>query len=195
LALAVAQEPDLEVVGEAGTAEHALALAAQLAPDLAVLDMLLPDLSGLSLASELVNRHPAMRILGLSVVDEPGLVADLLRAGASGHALKTQPTSEIVEAIRHALAGLRYLAPTMSRDAVDAALHGNGTRPLAQLTRREREVFELLIRGFSNHEIASQLFISRRTVEAHRQRIAKKLSAHSVVELQRIAARYGGLAP
>lgn len=110
-----------------------------------------------------------------------------------GFALKTQTTQEIIEAIRQVLGGLRYLPPTVSRDAVEAEL-GRPSAPLERLTRREREVFELLIRGNSNDEVATRLFIARRTVETHRQRIMKKLSAHSIVQMQRIAARHGGLA-
>jgi DNA-binding NarL/FixJ family response regulator len=117
----------------------------------------------------------------------------MLRAGAAGYALKTQVATEIIEAIRHALAGIRYLPPQVSQDAVDSELARAQDGPLNRMTRREREVFELVIRGFSNDEIASRLYIARRTVETHRQRIIKKLSAHSVAEMQRLAARYGGL--
>jgi len=128
-----------------------------------------------------------------SVIDEPGLIADMLRAGASGYALKTQAVEDIVAAIRQVAGGVRYLPPTVSRDAIDVELACEGELPLGRLTRREREIFELLIRGYSNAEIAGQLFIAQRTVETHRQRIIKKLSARSIFELQRIAARYGGL--
>ena len=117
----------------------------------------------------------------------------LLRAHACGYALKTQPVSEIIEAIHQVIGGLRYLPPTVSSDAVDAELSGGRDAPLQRLTKREREIFELLIRGNSNDEIAIRLFIARRTVETHRQRIMNKLSSHSIVQMQRIAARHGGL--
>ena len=132
-------------------------------------------------------------MLGLSVIDEPGLIADMFRAHACGFALKTQPVMEIVDAIRQVLGGIRYLAPSVSRDAVQAELESNAMRPLQRLTKREREVFELLIRGYSNEDIANRLFIARRTVETHRQHIMNKLSAHSIVQMQRVSARYGGL--
>ncbi len=195
LAAVLQREPDLAVIGEAGDAPRALELARRFELDAAVIDLLLPEMSGISLASELLDLQPRCKILGLSAVDEPGLIADMLRARACGYALKTQSSAEIVEALRQVLGGLRYLPPGISRDAIDAELARTALDPLQRLTRREREVFELLIRGHTNDEIAIRLIISRRTVETHRQRIIKKLSAHSIAEMQRIAARYGGLAP
>jgi two-component system, NarL family, nitrate/nitrite response regulator NarL len=193
LAAALRQEVDLEVAGEAGNAVQALELAHTLEIDVAILDVLIPGVSGISIAAEILDLQPQCRVFGLSVIDEPGLVADMLRAGASGYACKTQQTDEIIDGIRQILGGIRYLPPGISHDAVDAELARAVDQPLARLTRREREVFELVIRGHSNDEIAGRLFIARRTVETHRQRIMNKLSAHSIAELQRLAARYGGL--
>jgi DNA-binding NarL/FixJ family response regulator len=193
LAAVIRREPDLNVIGEAENAEHALDLARRFELDVAVVDILMPGMSGISLTSELLKLQPRCKILGLSVIDEPGLIADMLRARACGFALKNQPPSEVVEAIRQVLGGLRYLPPGVSRDAIDLELARTARDPLQRLTPREREVFELLIRGHSNDEIAIQLFISRRTAETHRQRISKKLSAHSIAQLQWLAARHGGL--
>jgi len=158
-----------------------------------VLDIMMPGVSGITLAAEFHEVNPDCVILGLSVIDDPGLIADMLRASAAGYALKTQPVGEIVQAIRDVLGGVRHLPPRVSRDAVQAELEGPGSRPLQRLTRREREIFELLIRGHSNDSIATKLFIARRTVETHRHRIMNKLSAHSIVQMQRLAARYGDL--
>jgi len=185
-------EADLEVVGEAGSAAEAVELANRVALDVIVVDLLMPTVSGISLTSQLFEIQPQCRVLGLSVIDEPGLIADMLRAHACGFALKTQPPTEIIDAIRQVLGGLRYLPPAVSRDAVDAELAGTRLHPFQRLTPREREVFELLIRGLSNDEIAIKLDIVRRTVETHRQRIMNKLSAHSVAQMQRIAALHGG---
>jgi DNA-binding NarL/FixJ family response regulator len=195
LTVALRYAPDLEVIGEAGDAVSAIELARRCELDVAVVDLLLPGMSGISLASELHAVQPRCKVLGLSVIDDPCLIADMLRARACGFALKTQSTLEIIEAIRQVLGGLRYLPPGVSRDAVELELARTERNPLHHLTRREREVFELLIRGHTNDEIAMQLVISRRTVETHRQRIGKKLSAHSVIQMQRIAARHGGLHP
>jgi DNA-binding NarL/FixJ family response regulator len=194
LAIALQREADLDVVGEASDAVSALDLVRTLELDLAVVDVLMPAMSGISLATEIFELQPRCKILGLSVIDDPGLIADMLRAHACGFALKTQPINEIVDAIRQTLGGLRYLPPGISHDAVEVELARTGEDPLQRLTRREREVFELLIRGQTNEEIATRLFISRRTVETHRQRVIKKLSAHSILQMQWIATRHGGLA-
>ncbi len=193
LLVALRREEDFEIVGEAGSAAEALGLARQVEIDIAVIDILMPTTSGISLASELFELQPKCRVLGLSVIDDPGLVADMLRAHACGFASKTQPVVDVIDALRQVLGGLRYLAPGISRDAVEAELATTPNQPLHRMTRREREVFELLIRGHTNDEIATQCFITRRTVETHRQRIMKKLSARSILELQRIAARHGGM--
>lgn len=192
LAIALHRESDLEVVGEASNATEALELANRVALDAAVVDILLPRTSGISLTSDLFERQPRCKVLGLSVIDDPGVIADMLRARACGFAVKTQPVAEIVDALRQVLGGLRYLPPGVSLDAVDRELAGPKTQPLRRLTRRERDVFELLIRGNSNDEIATKLSIARRTVETHRQRVTNKLSARSIAEMQRIAAIHGG---
>ena len=119
------------------------------------------------------------------------MVAAMLHAGASGYALKTQPAEEIAEAIRVTRSGTRYLAPGIDHQAVHAILDRSDRPQRQQLTQREREVFELLIRGRTNEEIASSLFISRRTVETHRLRITRKLATRSIVEMIRIAAQHG----
>jgi DNA-binding NarL/FixJ family response regulator len=195
LLAALARESDFDVVGEASEASEALELARRIQVDVAVVDILMPTTSGISLTAELFELQPRCRVLGLSVIDDVGLIADMLRAHACGFASKTQSIADVVDAIRQVLGGLRYLPPRVSRDAIDAALAESPSRPLERLTRREREVFELLIRGCSNDEVATQLYIATRTVETHRQRIMHKLSAHSIVQMQRIAARHGGLGP
>jgi DNA-binding NarL/FixJ family response regulator len=193
LLVALRREDDFDIVGEAGSAVEALAIAREVTIDIAVIDILMPTTSGISLTSELFEIQPTCRVLGLSVIDDPGLVADMLRAHACGFASKTQPVLEVIDALRQVLGGLRYLPPSVSRDAVEAELADTPGHPLQRMTRREREVFELLIRGHSNDEIATLLFITRRTVETHRQRIMNKLSARSILEMQRIAARHGGM--
>ena len=184
LAVALRRELDLAVLGEAEGAGSALELARRFELDLAVMDVLMPEMSGISLASELFELQPRCKILGLSVIDDPGLIADMLRARACGYALKTQPIAEIVEAIRLVLGGLRYLPPSVSRDAVNAELARTVQDPLQRLTRREREVFEQLIRGHTNDEIATSLFVTSSTVEFHMTKILRKTGATSRRELR-----------
>jgi len=193
LATAIRGTMDLEVAGDAGNANDAIELVSTLVIDLVIVDILMPTMSGISLAAEIYDRRPDCKILGLSVIDEPGLIADMLRAHASGYALKTQGVDEILDAIRQVLGGIRYLPPSVSRDAIEELLDSPPHKSLDRLTRREREIFELVIRGRSSDEIATELSISRRTVETHRQRVMRKLSAHSLAQMQRIAARHGGL--
>ena len=193
LVASLRSEPDLHVVGEACTAEQALALVRSSHVDVAIIDVLMPGVSGITLAHDLRDAAPSCLVIGLSSIDEPGLIADMLRAGAHGYVLKTQPREELVEAIRHVAGGVRYLPPMVSREHVERELATETQEPLGRLTKREREIFELLIRGYSNGDIAARLFISLRTVETHRQRITKKLSARAVTQLQRLAARQGGL--
>ena len=193
LAVALTRGADLDLVGEAGNAEEARELARATPIDVAIVDILMPSVSGISLTAELYEIQPNCKVLGLSAIDEPGLIADMLRARACGYALKTQPVPEIIEAIVMTAKGARYLPPSVPASRIDQELAGTPARPFERLTRREREVFELIIRGHSNDEIAVRLFIARRTVETHRQRIMNKLSAHSLAEMQRIAARHGGL--
>ena len=194
LSLELQRQPDFLVVGAVGTAREALALAAHTPIELACVDLIMPTTSGLTLCSELFALHPTCKVLILSAIDEPELIADLLRARACGYAHKGQPLEEIVRAFREVVGGLRYLPPNVPRAAIEAALADTAEHPISRLTRREREVFELLIRGRSNDEIATVLVISIRTAETHRQRVMKKLSLHSVVQMQRLSAQYGGLA-
>jgi DNA-binding NarL/FixJ family response regulator len=193
LAVAIQREPGFEVVGEAGDGAQARLLARTTVLDVAVLDVLLPKVSGISLAADILDAQPNCRILALSTVDEPVVIAGMLRAGASGYAIKTQSTAEIVEAIRTVLGGVRYLPPHVSPVAIEDQLRADPDRPFERLTPREREIFDLLIRGHSNDEISEQLFIARRTVETHRLRIMNKLSARSIIEMIRLAARNGTL--
>jgi DNA-binding NarL/FixJ family response regulator len=183
------REPDFEVVGCADSPAQALELYAQTSPDLVVIDILLGDDDGIALVRKLRRRSP-VRVLGLSVLDEPVRVAEMLRAGALGFANKTQPFGEILDAIRATLAGARYIAPSI-RDAVQRLALRPGSLPFEQLTEREREVFVHLVRGESNTEVGVRLAISPRTVETHRQRIMNKLDVHSAAELVRLGTRWG----
>jgi DNA-binding NarL/FixJ family response regulator len=184
--------PQVKVVGHAGSLDETLQTIANLGVDLAIIDIVLPHADGIAVTRALRERCSSPKILGLSVLDEPVRVAALLRAGASSFALKTQPVAEIVEAIRITLSGGRYLSPAM-RDAVEHLLRQDIKLPLEMLTPREREVFEMLVAGSSNERAAQSLGIAARTVETHRQRIMKKLDAHSMADLVRLAARWGAL--
>jgi DNA-binding NarL/FixJ family response regulator len=168
-------------------------------PDVVVLDVMLPGVSGIGIARELLRDDPNRRVLALSMVADEAHVADALQAGVLGYACKSQSAAEVMEAIRTVARGETYLAPQVSGFVVSDYRRlrnaDDGVRsPLATLTAREREIFELCIQGNPTATIARQLSISPRTVETHRGRILRKLNAHSAVDLVRLAARWGLLA-
>jgi two-component system response regulator NreC len=184
LAWALRGSPKTKVVAEASDGREALELFRRGRIDAAVVELILPSVSGLSITAELHHERPACRVLVLSTIDEPGIIADVLRAGACGYALKQQPVVEVVEALEVVLAGARYLPPSIPTARIEAELAG----PESALTRRERDVFELLIRGHGISAVANRLAISLRTAETHRQRILNKLS-HRAIPLFQLFGR------
>jgi DNA-binding NarL/FixJ family response regulator len=187
-------QPDFTIAAVAHDAREARALAMQTLPDVAVVDVALPGQSGIALARELARRddHPT-RVLILSAFADENRMIEALEAGALGYAHKAQSAQELAAAVRAVARGEEYLPPHASRVAVAEGLRRRRARrghtgPLAILSGREREVFELLVQGLGNKEIASQLYISIKTVETHRAHILRKLGLHSVVGLIRFAA-------
>lgn len=191
LGLRTAIGAQLEIIGEVGTALDALELVQHTRLDLAIVDILLPRTSGVALTAALKRLHPGCKVLGLSMLDEPIRIAELLRAGATGYALKTQTPAEITRAVQLVLEGTPYLPPNVASDEIYAMVRSEDAWPLRRLTQREREIFDLLVAGHSNDAIAGQLFIAKRTVETHRQHIMKKVGARSLVELIRLGMKHG----
>lgn len=186
----IGKEADLEVTAEVGNGGDAISAAHKARIDIAIVDMLLPVTSGSHITRELKVTQPGCKILGLSMVDEPTRIAEMMRAGADGFALKSQGPAEIVNAIRAVLAGERYLPPEVPRLHIETLVQEDGWI-LDRLTARESEIFELLVKGLTNDTIAARLHIAKRTVETHRQHILKKLGAKSLVDLIRIGIQYG----
>ena len=189
-------QPGFAVVAEATNASEAYEAVRATEPDVVVLDMLLPGASGVSVARELLRANPMRKVLALSMVKDEQHVAGALDAGVLGYASKEQSAEDVVNAIRTVAQRQTYLAPGISRAVVEDARRtprpvASEAAPLAQLTQREREVFDLTIAGVSTAGIARQLYISKRTVETHRARILRKLNAHSATDLVRLAARLG----
>jgi len=196
----LATQPDLEVVGEAAEPGEAYALVDAQDPDLVVVDVLLGPSSGMSLARELLRRSPRRRLLMLSMLLDEEHAAEALEVGALGYAGKVQSLEEVLDAIRTVAAGRVYVPSVLSRFVVQDYLRlrrgeGRADLPLDRLTRREREVFDLIVAGGTTAHIADQLSISHRTVETHRSRILHKLKARSAADLVRIAARLKLLPP
>ena len=191
-------QPDFEVIGEAADGAEAVAMALELRPDLAVLDVSMPRLTGLQAAGELGRRAPGIRLLMLSMHDDEQYLFEALRAGASGYVLKSGVDRDLVEACRATLRGESFLYP----DAAAALIKDRLARAAAgeavsddPLTPREAEVLKLIAEAHTNHEIAELLVISPKTVENPRARILEKLGMRDRVELTRYAIRRGLVQP
>lgn len=188
LCLLLQKQPDVEVVGQAGNAPETLALLAELQPDVLLLDLYMPGVSGTSLIEQVCARHPQIAIVMMSGQAVGKRVRTCLQAGAIGFVRKDDPIEELVKAVRSAAAGQRYLSPVLAREAYQSWLDGSDTDPatrLESLTPREREIICLAGQGKSNRQIADKLFISYRTVETHRLHAMQKLGLHDETELGR----------
>lgn len=176
--------PEIDIVGEADGAAEALPLIEELKPDLVLADVGMKDINGIELAAQLQQRQPEVRVVMLSMYDNPEYVQQALQAGARGYVLKDAPASEIVAAIDAVTAGGTFLSPAVSK-----RLFRNQTpRPL--LTPRESEILSALGRGESSKEIALELGLSVRTVEAHRQSIKRRLGIEGQAELIKYAVEH-----
>ena len=188
---------DLQVVGEARTARQAYTVIEATKPDVVVLDVSLAGTDGIAVTRELVRRGVGCRVLMLTMHAVPDCAVRALQAGATGYALKDEPADAALRAIRATAAGERYLSPRLPVAEIEEQLQTRrsaptaGTPPLQGLSRREREIFAMVVRGMANRKIATELCISVKTVETHRAHINKKLGVHSGTELVRLAALYG----
>lgn len=179
-----------DVVGEAGTGTEALALIERLSPEVVILDVSMPDRSGLEVARELrAAGHPA-RILILSVHDNTEYVMQAVQVGAHGYLLKDSPPGMLRDAVRATHAGQGFFSPTVA-GRLSAALRDDAPAHEHGITPREREVLVLVARGRTNKEMAAQLGISPRTVETHRENLMRKLKLRTVADLTRYALEHG----
>lgn len=181
----------IEPVGEAGSARDAIFEARSLKPEVILLDVLMPDQSGLDVIPTLLKESPDTKILVLSMQDDPHYVREALGAGASGYVLKEAADSEVVAAIREVASGGRYVHPELGARLVDAETQERRRAEEDPLSERESEVLRLLALGHTNQEIAKQLYISVRTAETHRAHIMQKLRLSSRAELVRYALAEG----
>ena len=193
LRLLLDAEDGLEPVGEAGNARDAVFQARATKPDVILLDVVMPDQSGLDVLPTLLHEQPETKVLILSMQDDPQYVKQAFAAGASGYVLKEAADTEVVAAIREVAAGGRYVHPELGARLVTAETDAERRAEEDPLSDREREVLRLLALGHTNQEIASQLFISVRTAETHRAHIMQKLRLSSRAELVRYALDQGVL--
>lgn len=190
-----ADEADIEVIGEASNGREALEFLENREPDVVLMDISMPGLNGIEATRQIQQRHPAVKVVVLSMHANEEYVFQVLQAGASGYVLKQSDSLEVVSAIRAAVAGGSFLSPPISRTVIEdylrrAQARGRGS-DAEQLTSREREVLQLLAEGKSNRDIADELSISIKTVETHRANMMTKLGLSSKTELVKYALRKG----
>jgi len=191
LKLVLDADDGIEPVGEAGTARDAIFEARALKPDVILLDVVMPDQSGLDIIPTLLHENPDTKILMLSMQDDPRYVREAFDAGASGYVLKEAADSEVVAAVREVAGGGRYVDPELGARLVAAESAERKRAEEDPLSDREGEVLRLLALGHTNQEIAKQLYISVRTAETHRAHIMQKLRLSSRAELVRYALTQG----
>jgi DNA-binding NarL/FixJ family response regulator len=190
------REPDLEVLGEAPDGREAVRKAASLDPDIVVMDITMPRMNGIEAASRIAKSNRRTRVVALTMHTSEEYVYSLLKAGARGYILKDAAPSDLIEAIRAVARGGTYLHPDVSVTVVDEYLKRPDPRaragePVDVLSHREREVLQLIAEGHTNKEIAAQLGLAVKTIDAHRTRIMDKLKIHNVAGLTRYAISRG----
>lgn len=195
LRMLLGNEDDVEIIGEAGTAAEALAATAELKPDVVLMDIGLPDKSGIEATGDIKAQFPKVAIVALTIHEDEEYFFKMLEAGASGYVPKRAAPEELLTAIRTAANGEVYLYPTMAKLLVKDYLASEPTEREQsldnELTDREQEVLTHLAEGENNDEIAKALVISPKTVARHRENIMRKLNLHSRAELVRYAIRKG----
>ncbi len=192
LRVLLAADPDLEVIGEAGTGEETLRLAEELGPDVVLLDIGLPGESGIETVRRLKEKLPALKVLFLTMHEEEGMLLEALNAGGDGYVIKRADQPEIIQAIRAVRRGDVYVHPAMTRALLSQPeTTERPQEPVEPLTRREIDVLRLLARGNTNRQIADLLTLSVRTIESHRANLMGKLGLTSRVELVTYAEEHG----
>lgn len=202
LMMVLNQEPDIEVVSQAGGGWEAADLAAELVPDVALLDLHMPGGTGVDACRAIRERVPSVRVIMLTISDEESDLVEAVRSGASGYVLKSVEVEEVLAAVRAVHAGESAVSPPMMsklltqfRQVAPTHLDQEVDNVLPTLTRREQEVLPLLGRGLSNADIARQLYISENTVKTHVRNVLVKLKVSSRVEAGLLAGRAGLVGP
>ena len=198
LARSIQQEEDMEVVGQAGTGLTAMEMARQLMPNVILMDISMPDMNGMEATRLILREAPQLKVIALSMHSAKRYVREMFRAGATGYLLKDCEFDELIEAIRMVAEGQTYVSPSISEVVVEDYVRGSPKEEadaFSVLTQREREVLQLMAEGNSTKQIAARLFISPKTVEAHRLRIMHKLDIDNVAQLTKYAIQEGLTTP
>jgi DNA-binding NarL/FixJ family response regulator len=188
-------DPDFEIIGEAGDGREAVRCVEKLEPDLLLMDLSMPRMSGMDAISEIKKRYPQTKIIALTVHKTEEYLLSTLQAGVDGYVLKDATHDELVMAIHNVMACKRYLSPGISEKIIEGYLEGKedslADSSWQKLSQREREVLKLIAEGYKNKEIAEDLCISLKTVEKHRANLMKKLDLHNAAVLTVYAVEKG----
>ncbi len=183
--------PDIEVVGEAGDGFEALHLVARFEPEVALLDIAMPGMTGLAVLREVRAKHPKTKVLLLSMYDSRDYVTEAIRSGAAGYLIKDAAVDELARALAAVARGETYLSPSISSQLAQAIMSPAAAAADSELTPRQEEVLRLVARGRSSKEIALELKLSIKTVETHRAQIMDRLDIRDLAGLVRYAVRTG----
>lgn len=178
-------EKTVEWAGHATNAASCLAFLQQQQPDVILMDINLPDKSGIDLCKEVKEKYPSVFIIGLSTFNQQSFIQKMMDSGASGYVLKNATQEELMEAIKIVVKGRTYMS-----DEVSSSLRKTENDSVPVLTRREKEVLELIAGGMTNNEIAEKIFISASTVDTHRKNLLAKMTARNTAELVKLAFYY-----
>lgn len=184
----VKDEATLQIIGSSKTAAEALTILATTEPDIILLDISLPDMDGLQLCEKIRAAHKKVKIIGLTSTNEAGIITGLLQRGGNGYLLKNMERADLLEAIETVLKGKVYLSAAANDKVLEQFQRGKAaTDDTVTLTRREKEILQLLADGLKGPQIAEKLFLSPLTVETHRKNLLRKFNAHSVQLLLKTA--------
>ena len=190
----LSSNPVFEVVGEAEDGRAAVRSVETLSPDLLLMDLSMPRMTGMEAITEIKKRSPATKIVVLTIHKDEEYILSALKAGADGYVLKDAGQDELRTAVKNVLAGKRYLSPDISEKVIGGYLEGKRAlkaTPWDTLTQREREVLKLIAEGYTNKKVAEYLFISLKTVEKHRSNLMRKLDLHNTAALTAFAMEKG----
>ncbi len=188
------KQPEMEVIADTDDGRKAVELVRELLPDIVIMDITMPGLNGIEATRQITAEFPDVKVIALSIHSKRRFVADMLSAGATGYILKECLFDELVQAIKAVAAGGRYLSPRITDVVVSdyvKRLSATTESPFEALKTREREVLQLVAEGKSTKQIALELHVSTKTIEANRRQIMEKLNIHSVAELTKYAVREG----
>jgi len=190
-AFSILLSPDVDIVGTAADGRELIKIVRELKPDIVVTDISMPNLNGVDACMKLLKLAPKTKIIFLTVLNDPDVVAEVIRAGAKGYLLKSSASSELLQAIRAVSAGRTYITPLVTESMIGSLIDGGKRNKAQKLTVRQREILQLLAEGKTMKEAAGVLCITPRTVAFHKYRIMETLGIDNNAALVRFAMRTG----